>query len=730
MDTRRLTMENILSINLGVTTAPVVQEVRGKDYIEYGTDDWKNLYPQFLIDLYYNSSTNAAIINATAEIIAGEDLVIDDENEADLDRIVKLKQFMASPNSKETMHELVKKLAFDFKLQGAFAINVIWSQDRTQIAEIYHVPVEKIRVERADEMGRVTGYYVSADWSNTRVNKPHRVPAFNTHDRTSASQILYTGLYSPNMSAYHTPDYLAGNNWSLIDQKVAEFHLNNINSGFSGSYVFSFANGVPTREERMEIENSLASKFTGSENAGKFILTFSDDQTRTPQITPIQPSDLDKQFLALQELLVQNILTAHRVTSPMLMGIKNETGLGSNVDELNAAGNYYLNTVCMPYQNHIIKTLRKLFAVNNMDMPISFVQLKPITLEFTSEDLKGVMTQDEIREELGLKPLNVEVREDFAKVGSMVTDGVELPLYDSIEEAEAEAKRIGCKGHHEHKQDGKTYYMPCESHDQITNLSKCNCSEEFITPNPCQPGYEAIGTKIKDGREVPNCVPVKAKKESFDFSELKNWITEYGEDIPEDWELIDEENADGEHEDFDFEAELNNIANKKIELASTGTARPNARSSQDGVNESFNDYYKVRYVYSKEYPGTPSSSRQFCNIMMASGKVYRKEDILQLTNKVVNDYYYSERQKRNIGWGAKGALTYSIWLYKGGGSCYHAWKRQIYKTSLRNAKADINSSQIISEAKARSEGFTPEENNELVDKAPKTMINEGFLEPR
>ena len=448
----------------------------------------------------------------------------------------------------------------------------------------------------------------------------------------------------------------------------------------------------------MEIENSLASKFTGSENAGKFILTFSDDQTRTPQITPIQPSDLDKQFLALQELLVQNILTAHRVTSPMLMGIKNETGLGSNVDELNSAGNYFLNTVCKPYQLHIIKTLRKLFAVNNMDMPISFVQLKPITLEFTSEDLKGVMTQDEIREELGLKPLNVEIREDFAKVGSMVTDGVELPLYDSIEEAEAEAKRIGCKGHHEHKQDGKTYYMPCESHDQITNLSKCNCSED--------------------------------KKESFDFSELKNWITEYGEDIPEDWELIDEENADGEHEEFDFEAELNNIANKKIELASTGTARPNARSSQDGVNESFNDYYKVRYVYSKEYPGTPSSSRQFCNIMMASEKVYRKEDILQLTNKVVNDYYYSERQKRNIGWGAEGALTYSIWLYKGGGSCYHAWKRQIYKTSLRNAKANINSSQIISEAKARSEGFTPEENNELVDKAPKTMINEGFLEPR
>ena len=230
-------MKEIININLGTETSPQVAEVRGKDYIEYGTDNWKNLYPQFLIDLYYNSSTNAAIINATSELIAGSDIVIDDEDERNLDAIVKLKQFMAEPNSNETLHELIKKVAFDFKLQGAFALNIVWSRDRTQIAEIYHVPVEKIRCERADEFGKVRGYYVSADWANTRINKPYRVPAFNPNDRTSANQILYSGLYSPNMNAYYTPDYLAGNNWSLIDQKVSEYHLNNITNGFSGSSV-------------------------------------------------------------------------------------------------------------------------------------------------------------------------------------------------------------------------------------------------------------------------------------------------------------------------------------------------------------------------------------------------------------------------------------------------------------------------------------------------------------
>jgi len=617
-------MENILSIDLSTSTAPVVTELRGKDWVTYGTEDWANLYPQFLIDLYYNSSTQAAIINATAEMIAGEGLVIEDEEERNLDAIVKLKKFFHSANSNETLDEVIKKLAFDFKLQGAFALNIVWSQDRTQIAEIYHIGVDKIRAEKPNELGKVEGYYVCADWSNTRVNKPYRVPAFNTNDRTSANQILYTGLYSPNMNAYYTPDYVAANNWALVDQRVAEFHLNNISSGFSGSFLISFANGVPTQEERFQIEQSLAEKFTGADNAGKFILTFSDDKTRTPEITAISPSDLDKQYLALQELLVQNILTGHRVTSPMLMGIKNDTGLGSNADELNSAANFYLNTVIKPFQNHLIKTLRKIFTVNNMDMPVRFEQLKPITTRFTNQDLAGVMTEDEIREELGLPPLNVEVREDFA-------------------------------------------------------------SEK---------------------------------------TELDAFIEEFGEEMPEEWELIEEEVVDGEHQDFDFEEVLNEQANTM--LARAITAKPNAKtrdnkndpdkSNQDGVSKDFNNYYKVRYVYTKDNFLTNKSgtSRDFCRKMESANKVYRKKDIVSVNSNSVNP-----------GFGHDGK-PYNMFLYKGGPQCFHFWLRRIYKTSLRNAKSPIKDSQIISYTKARSEGFTAKKNDKLVAIPPRRMKNNGY----
>jgi len=676
-------MDKIISVDLSTSTAPLVQEVRGKDYIEYGdaNGEWRNLYPQFLIDLYYSSSITAAIVNATSEMIAGEDIVISDEDDRDVEARIKLQNFMNNANSNETLHEVLKKVAFDFKLQGAFALNIVWSKDRTQIAEIYHIPVEKIRCERPDEFGKTRAFYVSGDWANTRTNKPYRVPAFNVNDRTSANQILYTGLYSPNMNSYYTADYISCNNWSLIDSKVSEFHLNNISNGFTGSFMISFANGIPTAEERNQIERSLESKFTSEKNAGKFVLTFSDDKTRVPEITSISPSDLDKQYIALQELLTSNILAGHRVTSKTLMGLDSTNGFSSNADELLNASNFYQNSVISPFQNQILKVLHKIFQVNNMDMPVQFVQLKPITIQFDSKTVREVMTTSEIRESLGLVPLNeeesVEIKEEFAKVGMI--DG--KPVYDTIEEALASAKTLGCEGYHEHEYEGKTVYMACKDHSEATDLEKCNCSKK---------------------------------------TELESFIEEFGEDMPEEWELVEEEVVDGEHQDFNFEQVLNEVANEKLELASTGTARPNARDDQDGLNKSGNDFYKVRYVYTQDnFLSQTGGTRDFCKLMESSKKIYRKEDIIQMGSRAVNP-----------GWGPRGANTYSIWLYKGGGNCHHFWLRQIYKTSLRGAKSNITSSQLIGYTKAKSEGFTAEKNDNLVARPPKRMKNNGFLEPR
>ncbi len=637
--------ESILNVNFETQTAPVIQEAMGKDFIEYGTENYRNLYPQFLIDLFYNSSTHAAIVNATADMIAGESLTVEEND--NLDAYVKLKRFLAQANSKgESLHSVVKKIAFDFKLQGAYALNVVWSKDRTEISDIYHIPVERIRMGKPDALGRVTEYYVSSDWSNTRKNKPQVVPAFNINDRTNPNAIIYDGMYSPNMQLYKVPDYVAACNWCLIDQKVAEFHLANIENGFAGSYFISFANGVPTAEERRQVENSIKKKFTGSGNAGKFVLTFSDDKNRTPDITPISVADADKQYLALQELLVQNILTGHRVTSPMLMGIKNSTGLGNNAEELNSAFEVFLNSVIKPFQNNILSCLGKILEVNGINLPIEIVQNKPITTRFTIEDMKSVMTEDEIRQELGLKPLEEELTAD--------------------------------------EEDNRQEYA---------KEGKCTCEK----PN-------------KD------CTKKCDKYED----ELDKFIAEFGEDEPEDYELIDEERVEDEDEDFDFEKELNEI--NRLDLAvSTGEPLPEEPDRQDGMNKKY-DLFKVRYEYAEDTGLTRKSgkSRSFCKRMMRARKIYRKKDILLM----------GARTDINSDWAQKGRSNYSIWRHKGGGNCQHFWRRKIYKFTIGVSKSgNLEDGEVISTAKARKSGFYPEANDKQVAQAPKRRSNKGFVNP-
>lgn len=625
--------DTILSVDLSTETSPVVQEVRGRDYIEYSdaSGEWKNLYPNFLIDLYNTSSTHAAIVNTTSEMISGEDILVDEND--NLEQFVKLKKFFAQANGKETLHEVIKKIAFDFKLQGAYALHIIYNKARTGISEIHHLGVEKIRAGKPNAMGVIDTYYVCADWSNTRTNKPMPIAAFNTKDRTSPSQILYTGLYSPNMDVYHTPDYQAATCWILTDSKVSEYMLNIISNGFSGTHLISFANGVPSQEERIQIERSLAAKFSGSQNAGKMVLTFSDDKTRTPEITPIGMSDSDKQFINMQETLIQNILTSHRVTSPMLLGIKSNTGLGSNVDEMNTAFEIYLNTVIIPYQKHILKTLSKIFEVNGMNLPVSFVQAKPITSKFDMETLKSVMTQDEIREELGLKPLAEN---------------------EVVEE------------------------------DENLNLEKdCDC-----------------------GKNIGTCDNTCYK------TELDKAIEEYGEDMPEGWEIFSEAEAEDEIEDFNFEEELNL---SYYEFATTGSAYPNRKSGQDqrSKQEKYeNDIYRVRY----RYAGKKTGEREFCKKMTKAGKIYRKEDIIAMGRRAVNP-----------GWGKGGANTYSIWKFKGGGSCYHKWFRVIL---VQTGSRPKNSDTIITSTEARSRGVKLPRNAQEVSVAPIDMPNNGFVKKK
>ena len=379
-------MNDLRIVNLSTYTSPKIKEVKNRDWISYGED---NNYFQYLIDRYNGSPTNNAIINAVSSMIFGKGLDATDSNK--------------KPNEYAQMISLfdndsVRRLAYDLKLMGQCAIQVIYSKDRKKIAQIEHMPIETLRAEKCNEKGDIEGYYYWKDWEKIRPSdKPLRIPAFGTSKESI--EILYVKPYRSGYYYYSPVDYQGGLQYAELEEEVSNFHLNNILNGMSPSMLINFNNGTPNAEERRLIEQRIYNKFSGSSNAGKFILAFNDNAESAASIEPVQLSDAHNQYQFLSEESTKKIMVAHRVVSPMLLGIKDQSGLGNNADELKTASTLMDNTVIRPFQNLLIDAFDKILAFNSISLHLYFKTLQP--LEFT--EINNVVDEETREEETGVK---------------------------------------------------------------------------------------------------------------------------------------------------------------------------------------------------------------------------------------------------------------------------------------------------------------------------------------
>jgi hypothetical protein len=611
-------MMKVHSISLSSYTKPEITEQRNKDWVEYGAD---NNYYQYLIDRYNGSPTNNAIINAISDLIYGKGLDATDSS--------RKPQEYASMRS--LIHsDCLRKVTADLKMMGQCAFQIIYTKDR-QVAQVEHMPIQTLRAEKMNEEGEIEAYYYCADWTKLTPNKmPDRIPAFGTSNE--GLEILVVRPYKAGYYYYSPVDYQGGIPYAELEEEIANYHLNNIKNGMAPSMLINFNNGVPDEEERMLIEQRITEKWSGSSNAGRAIIAFNESKELAATIDPVQLSDAAAQYEFLSGESMQKLMVAHRVTSPMLLGIKDNSGLGNNAEEIETATLLFDNTVIRPFQEQIINALDQILAVNGINLDLYFKTLQP--LEFT--DRSAAVTKEEQEKETGEK-LSAD----------------------------------------------------------------CGCRTELKdADDPCEPGYVMVGTKMKDGKKVPNCVPEDSVNASADD------LIDLGEEInEEEWELVDEREVD-----YDQEEALD----KMIGLASTGTARPRAKSEQDAEKDGV--LFLVRY----QYDGSKSPEREFCRKMMSANKVYRKEDIVALDNRAVN-----------AGFGPEGAATYSIWLYKGGPRCHHKWLRKTYM-SRNGVRPDPGSpnAKTVSRSQARRAGFDPPTNPNKVSVVPNKMKNKGFLNPK
>ena len=674
-------------VNLSTYTSPEIKEVNGEDWIEYGAD---NNYFQYLIDRYNGSPTNNAAINGISQAIYGKGINATDGNRKPNEYAQMISLFKK---------DVVRKLCYDLKLMGQCAVQIIYSKDRKKIAQIEHMPIETLRAEKCNDDGDIPAYYYFKDWANIkRSDEPLRIPAFGMSKENI--EIYYIKPYKSGFYYYSPVDYQGGLQYAELEEEVSNYHLNNIMNGLAPSMLINFNNGTPNQEERQLIETKIAAKFSGSSNAGKFILAFNDNKESQAEITPVQLSDAHNQYQFLSEEAQSKIQVAHRVVSPFLLGIRTSTGFSSNADEIKTASLLMDNTVIRPFQELLIDAFDNILAFNEISLNLYFTTLQP--LEFTEVD-SDIQDKEDIEEETGVK---------MEKLNLKMIDGKQA--YKTKEEAEIKAKEMGCESSHEHEIEGVVYYMPCISHEELKE--------------PCWDGYEQYGTKMKDGKEVPNCIKLSniervccSSDSEDDDDEVAKKLIALGEDIDETkWEPVFDQDVDYQKEDKIDEiiSELNSQSEEKLSLlgkmwkfVSTGVASPNKPSEQDKkIGE---NYFKVRYYYAPRKVG--DNARRFCKAMKGANKVYRKEDIIRMGKEPVNK-----------GWGPKGdSAMYSIWLYKGGGNCHHSWRRITYKS--KEAKINLRDAQdIIGTRQAAILGYKVT-NPYQVSIQPRNLPNKGFL---
>jgi len=374
-------------VNLGGYQTPEVKEVYGKDWVQYGEN---NDYFDGLIEKYLGSPTNARCINGIIDMIYGRGLEASD-SVIKPEMYAKMKMLLKSRE--------LKRVSNDYKMLGQSAVQVVYNKEKTSIVKVLHFPMETLRAEKAKK-GKICAYYYHPKWSDLKPNdNPKRIPTFGNGNVSDVIELYIFKPYRSGFYYYAPVDYNGCLQYCSLEEEVSNYHINNIKNGLQPSMLINFNNGVPNEETQELIERKIIDKFGGSSAAGKFILTFNEGVESKADIEPIHLPDAHAQYQFLSDESREKIMLGHGIVSPILLGIKDNTGFGNNAEELRTASILMDNVVIRPLQQGILDGLEEILAFNNIFLNLYFVTLQPI--EFT--ELENISTKVKREEETGEK---------------------------------------------------------------------------------------------------------------------------------------------------------------------------------------------------------------------------------------------------------------------------------------------------------------------------------------
>ena len=406
------------NINKELSGRVSMYEKKTDQYVKFGQ---YNSFPNDLIELYNNSSIHNTCVNAIVDGIVGEGLTADPEyvlNRAN--------------TSDESWNDVFKKVAQDYKLYGGFALEIIWNKSRTRVAEVYHIDFSWLRAKEKNYRGQIPGYYLSDEWSEqyrygtAPIDDLPYLPVFNPNTNMEEPKQIYVfNPYRPGQKYYPLPDYVGALRVIDLDTEVDNFHINNIMNGLAPSLmVTTFTNA--NEEEREAIERMLQFQWAGTNNAGNLMYIDVDSPENAPKVEPIPQNGADGYYTTINDMVTQKILTAHRITSPMILGIKTPGQLGGR-DEITDAYLLLVNTVIRPYQQDILQVIEDLLGYMYPEEEIT-VGVQQLKLFNTGEEDIDVVTS--IDAEVGEdSELEAEIEKADNEADANVDETVtELPL--------------------------------------------------------------------------------------------------------------------------------------------------------------------------------------------------------------------------------------------------------------------------------------------------------------
>ena len=322
---------------------PTEKETYGKGYISWGED---NTYPEYLWTLFNDVSTLRTIVEGTADFVAGNDCRCN------------LPQFGVEMNKKgDTLFEIVRLCARDFLLYGGYALQIIRNK-AGKVGEVYYIDYRYLRSDKDNNV-----FYYSEEYGKkyARSSKNIVYPKFVPEAVDIPASIFY--VKNEKSRTYPIPKYSGAIKACEIERHIDEFHISALENGFVPSAMISFNNGIPSDEQKSEIEKNVAEKWCGSSNSGRVMLNFSDTKDNAATIEKIDVEDFGEKYKAAATRSREQIFCSFRAV-PAIFGLMTESK-GFAQEEFEQAFRLYNRTAVKPVQRIIADNFDKILGVKD-----------------------------------------------------------------------------------------------------------------------------------------------------------------------------------------------------------------------------------------------------------------------------------------------------------------------------------------------------------------------------